>query len=320
MSSIILSDTFSKVTDLVNLRSSLIAIVLVTLAVGKLIVFSSTQPKKSKKPNPPPLPPMGPSFAEFLAVSQGMRVADTQAEWVGKYGRFCTVPSPLPGIVPNFILVADPGITKELVITQTNQYRPPSNFTTRTPLFAAATRDAVGESLAGVTGDEWKWRRAAFLKEMHKSKLFSEERQLVQQIFNVGKKLCSKLDEAAETKQPVKVDILATEAAFDTILFFVFGKVLPDYDADEIRQGAKDLLAYMFASLSDPLFFSIKKWIPGTKAHEARMKRNAGWKVFDSLTYNEIVTMIQENKAGTRASDRLPGSILEAWLKTEPRF
>jgi hypothetical protein len=40
------------------------------------------------------------------------------------------------------------------------------------------------------------------------------------------------LEKAAESKEPVKVDILATEAAFDTILFFIFGKVLIGYDAN----------------------------------------------------------------------------------------
>jgi hypothetical protein len=75
-----------------------------------------------------------------------------------------------------------------------------------------------------LAGDEWKWRRAAFLKEMHKSKLFNSQRQLVSTIHKVGEQLCAKLEAAAASKELVKVDILATEAAFDTILFFLFGK------------------------------------------------------------------------------------------------
>jgi hypothetical protein len=250
----------------------------------------------------------------------GSRVTVSQQKWVDKYGRLFLIKSPLPGIIPNIVGVSDPAIAKELCIRQANQYRPPSRFTTRSAKFAAATRDSVGASLAGTVGEEWKWRRAAFLKEMHKSKLFDSDRKLVEQIFLVGENLCQKLEKAAESKEPVKVDILATEAAFDTILFFIFGKLLSGYDAGEIRVAAKDILGYMFASLMSPVFHLVK-YIPGTSANEALKKRNAAWKVFDSITIDEIELMLKEAKNEVpRASDRLPGSILESWLAKEPKF
>ena len=298
-----------------------ILITLVVIAVPSVIKLAANSFKKHKKKNSSPhLSLPGPPFQEYLDAMLESRITASQQEWVDKYGRLFLIKSPLPGIVPDFVGVSDPVIAKELCIRQTNQYRPPSRFTTRSAKFAAATRDSVGASLAGSVGEEWKWRRAAFLKEMHKSKLFDSDRQLVKQIFRVGENLCTKLEEAAESKEPVKVDILATEAALDTILFFIFGKVLTGYDANEIRLAAKDILGYMLASLLSPVFH-LAKYIPGTSANESLKKRNAAWKVFDSLTMDEIELMIKEAKKEVpRANDRLPGSILESWLATEPKF
>jgi cytochrome P450 len=302
-----------------NLTGTSILIALVVIAVPTIIAVNSFKKQKKKKVLPP-LPSPGPPFQEYLDALLGSRVTASQPEWVDKYGRLFLIKSPLPGIIPNMVGVCDPAIAKELCIRQANQYRPPSRFTTRSAKFAAATRDSVGASLAGTVGEEWKWRRAAFLKEMHKSKLFDSDRKLVEQIFLVGENLCEKLEKAAESKKPVKVDILATEAAFDTILFFIFGKVLSGYDADEIRLSAKDILGYMFASLISPVFH-LAKYIPGTSANVALKKRNAAWKVFDSLTIDEIELMLKEAKKEVpRASDRLPGSILESWLAKEPKF
>jgi cytochrome P450 len=96
--------------------------------------------------------------------------------------------------------------------------------------------------------------------------------------------------------------------------------VLPGYEPNEVRQAAKDTLSYMMASLSNPLFFLLQH-IPGTSASRARKKRNAAWHVFDSLVKDEIVQMIKEAKEESpRDTDRLPGSILEAWLGSEPKF
>jgi cytochrome P450 len=298
---------------------SLIAIAIVAIAVLVKIIrrkHAASEPLRLL----PPLPPAGPTFSEFLAAQKDGHLTELQTVWVAKYGPIFTIPSPLKGPFPDMVAVADPSITKELCIVQTNQYRPPSRFTTRSPAFAAATRNSVGMSLAASIGDDWKWRRAAFLKEMHKSKLFNSERQLVSTIHKIGEQLCAKLEEAAVSKKLVKVDILATEAAFDTIIFFLFGKVLHGYDANEVRQAAKDTLSYMLASLSNPLFFLFQH-IPGSSACNIRKKRNAAWHVFDSLVHDEIVQMVKEaKKESPRDKDRLPGSILEAWLGSEPKF
>ena len=50
-------------------------------------------------------------------------------------------------------------------------------------------------------------------------------------------------------------------------------------------------------------------------------KRNAAWKVFDTLILGELTLMIQEaNKQVPRCNERLPGSIIESWLASEPNF
>jgi len=284
------------------------------------ILWKTTSTRSRTNKSLPPLPPTGPPFSEYLAVQMEGRLTDSQQNWIQLYGRIFTVPSPLPGILPHTVVCADPAMVKELCITQTNQYRPPSRFTSRPKAFAAAVRDSVGTSLAGSVGDEWKWRRTAFVKEMHKSKLMDPNRQLLDTIFDVGEQLCAKLEQAAVEEQVVKVDILATEAAFDTILFFMFGKVLTGYDADEIRQAAKDILAYMFVSLTAPLF-SFLKHVPGTKSYQATQTRNKAWKVFNDLVQDEIVQMIREAKNETPVNpQRRPGSILASWLSAEPKF
>ena len=282
----------------------------------------------SSSSHPPPLPKDGPTFQEYLSSMIGGTLTDKQLEWHEKYGSIFMIPSPLKGIVPSFCCISDPQITKELTITRTNQNRPPYSFQTRTELFAKAVRESVGASLAGSIGNEWKWRRTAFLKEMHKSKLFNEERNLLKEIYTIGEeKLCHQLEQAAISKVPIQVDIIATEAAMDTILFFLFGKVLVGYNPNDVRQAAKDTLSYMITSLMDPLFF-IKKYIPGTTANQTLRKRNAAWKVFDTLVKDEILIMIEEAKQGTDTGTgtppsscrRYPGSILESWFKNEPKF
>ena len=282
---------------------------------------SAAAPSRTQQPQPP-IPKDGPTFQDYLSSMIGGTLTDKQLEWHEKYGPIFMIPSPLKGIIPSLCCISDPQITKELTITRTNQNRIPYSFQTRTEIFAKATRESVGASLAASLGNEWKWRRTAFLKEMHKSKLFNEERQLLHEIYTIGEqKLCSQLEQAAISKVPIQVDIVATEAAMDTILFFLFGKVLKGYNPNDVRQAAKDTLTYMISSLMDPLFW-IKKYIPGTTAYTTLRKRNAAWKVFDTLVKDEILIMIHEAKQeGTGTpSRRCPGSILESWLKNEPKF
>ena len=326
----------SEVTDVLRMTILVTTTVTAVFGVGAVLWIGRRKLKRRNnsgkekrsiagaplESSPYPQPPSdGPTFQEYLSSLIGGTLVDRQQEWVATYGPIFMIPSPLKGFIPNFCFIADPIVTKELTITRTNQNRPPFQFQTRSELFAKATRDSVGHSLAGSTGDEWKWRRKAFLMEMHKSKLFNSKRKLLEEIFHIGEtKLCQQLEQAAVSQEPIQVDIVATEAAMDTILFFLFGTVLKGYDADQVRQAAKDTLAYMMASLIDPLF-SMKRYIPGTSACRALQKRNVAWDVFDSLVKEEVCIMIDEAKGIVeKKNDRHPGSILESWLKNEPKF
>jgi cytochrome bd-type quinol oxidase subunit 2 len=146
--------------DYYTLVSFLIAIAIVVVTV--VITIFRTKYRNEKEHSllpsepllllPPSLPPMGPTFSEFLTAQKDGRLTELQTIWVEKYGPIFTIPSPFKGLLPNFVVVADPSLTKELCIVQTNQYRPPSRFTTRSEAFAAATRNSVGMSLAASTG------------------------------------------------------------------------------------------------------------------------------------------------------------------------
>lgn len=306
-----------------SLCSALILLAVSGVAIWAYLRSNETRNKKSLI-KLPPKPPPGPSFQEFLKVQNAGAFFDIQQKWVQQYGRIFTIPSPLPGLVGDFVAVADPVLTKELCIKASNQYRDPSTFTTRSEPFAKATRDAVGQSLASSTGEEWKWRRAAFLKEMHKSKLFRDDRKLLDFLFDTAESiLCSRLEQAATTGELLQLDIVTTQAAMDTILYFMFGKTVPGYDPDTVRQAAKDTLAYMMASLSNVLF-PISMHIPGTAAHTILQKRNAAWKVFDNIILDELNLMIDEARQRQNGkavvTNRIPGSILENWLASEPKF
>lgn len=292
-------------------------------AVGlSAIVWTITARKKKGDKRKSSKPPVGPSLTDLLRVQAEGTFFEHQFLWTEQHGLTFTMPSPLPMLISDYVAVADPHLTWELCVTEANQYRNPSRFTTRSDLFAKAVRDSVGRSLASSTGDEWKWRRAAFLKEMHKSKLMNPDRQLMEFLFETGQRvLCQQLAQAAASGDVLRVDVVATEAALDTILYFMFGKVPSStYNPDEVRQAAKDTLGYMQASLV-PGFFHVAKYVPGTSAREWLRKRNAAWKVLDDIFSGELQILMHERSGKQpRCPDRKPGSILEQWLSSEPNF
>lgn len=107
----------------------------------------------------PDMPPSGVSLSEFLsAVMQGTGLT-MQWEWLEKYGPVFTVRSPVPFIIPNQVYIANPKVVKTLCIKEANMYREPSRFATRTPDFAAKTRNTVGDGVTGLVGEEWGEKR-----------------------------------------------------------------------------------------------------------------------------------------------------------------
>jgi hypothetical protein len=112
-----------------------------------------------KKKHLPPLPVNGPDFLEFLSVQTEGRLTTTQQEWIEKYGRLFTVPSPVPGIVPNFVVVADPALAKELTINQANQYRPPSVLLLPKPFVTALGHPWMAPRAMNGNGDEQPFSR-----------------------------------------------------------------------------------------------------------------------------------------------------------------
>ena len=243
-------------------------------------------------------------------------------ETIQKYGSYWTTPSPLPGLIPRQVFLNDPTLVKELCVKQArHQHGHPSKFTTRTKVFASATRSVVGVGVTGLMGEEWKWRKNAILKEFHKSHMLNAERKLIQKIVQQGQVLCKELGAAADdpSRQPMAVDILTTGAAVGVILFFLFGRDL-EFNKVEMRQAAKDLmecLGYLFAHPFQGIF----KHIPGTKSHEMELKKKHAWRVVDAIVAPEIQRLLDEYAGKVPVHpERKPGSVMASLIAKEPRF
>jgi len=280
-----------------------------------LIAILLVQLLKPNKKQLPPLPPQGPSFAEFFDCIK----ADQQLETIKKYGDYWTTPSPLPGVIPTQVFLNDPKLVKYLCVKQANMYHPPSKFTTRTDVFAAATRSVVGVGVTGLKGEEWRWRKNALLKEFHKQRMLDHDRKLLDKLVQQGKRLCDKLGEAADSGTPIAVDVLTTEAAVGVILFFLFGRDL-EFDTDEIRQAAKDLMECLGFIFSHP-FHNVTKYIPGSSSSEMEKRKKRAWKIVDGIVAPEIKRLLDEH-AGTVPThpERTPGSVIASLIANEPRF
>jgi len=266
----------------------------------------------------PNLPPPGPTFQEYLEVLKQKRGTELQEEWNIKYGPCFTIRSPSTLLIPNIVVVADPPTVRELTIKQANMYRDPSRFTTRSPAFAAATRNAVGTSVTGLVGEEWRWRKDALIREFHRSRLLSDDRGLLDVMIREGKRLCDDLDVASERDEAVAVDVLTTRAAVGVVLFFLFGRRL-DFDPEEMRDAAKDLLDYLGFQLGNPLHF-VLKYLPFSQSWDAERKKRRAWAVVDNIVRPEIEQLVAEADGAPVPNDRMPGSVLASLIAKEPRF
>lgn len=262
------------------------------------------------------LPPAGPSFAEFFP--NGLK-AENQEALIEKYGNIFTVPSPIPGVVPNQVVINEPALVKELCIRQANMYRNPSNFTTRGEIFAKVTREVVGTGVTGLKGDEWHWRKRALLKEFHRNRLLADERGLLAAVIEEGKMLCDELGKAADSQTPIAVDYLTTKAAVGVVLFFLFGRHL-EFDTEEMRVSAKDMIDALFEKLTNP-FYSITKYIPSTAAFKTEIKLKRSQRIIDQVVATELDLLLEEyNGTKTKHTDRTDGSVMASLIANEPRF
>mmetsp|Transcript_8411 Transcript_8411/g.12971 ORF Transcript_8411/g.12971 Transcript_8411/m.12971 type:complete len:526 (+) Transcript_8411:43-1620(+) len=308
--------SFLNCTDWYNLNSVVLAVAGICFVLAFCFLSSNGTKPRKKAQNGDNLPPTGPTFSEFFP--DGLK-AHNQEGMIEKYGSIFTVPSPLPGVVPNQVVINEPELVKELCIRQANMYRNPSNFTTRGDIFAKVTREVVGTGVTGLKGDEWQWRKRALLKEFHRNKLLSEERGLLDAIIHEGKGLCEELEKAAEFATPVSVDHLTTKAAVGVVLFFLFGRHL-EFETVEMRKAAKDMIDSLFEKLVNP-FYIIAKFFPNTAACKTEKKLKNSKKIIDRVVATELDVLLEEyNGTKARHPDRKEGSVMASLIANEPRF
>lgn len=267
----------------------------------------------------PPMPPPGPTFQEFLDAQTQKRSASLQEKWVKKYGRCFTIHSPSALIVPDIVVVADPPAVRQLTVKEANMYRDPSRFTTRAPAFAAAARNAVGSSITGLVGEEWRWRKDALLKEFHRNRLLRDDRGLVRVMMKEGQCLCDEFAKAAESGEVIEVDLLTTRAAVGVVLFFLFGRRI-EFDPAEMQESAKDLLDFLAFQLGNP-FHGFLKYLPFGSSRKAELKKMRARALIDRVIAPEIERLVAESNGDVPVmADRMPGSVLASLIANEPRF
>ena len=319
-----------------NLIRDNVSVVALCLALTLAFFFFNKRstPKKSHS-----LPPKGPKFSEFLQVMTESTLAETQIEWVNKYGKLFLIPSPLPGIVPDTICTSDSEIMVSLNSTHINSYHSPYSFS-RGATFASAVRATTGNGVTGMIGEEWRWRKTALLKEFHRSRLFLEDRYLFEAIVESGQYMYDTFLKASETGEIVLMDVVTTKAATDVIIFMLFGKKLV-YDAESFRESANILMKHIVYSLVNPLrMFNLPQYFSmENKKMKARniidsvilpeiellMKEteNAAKAVYDAIEKgdidNEQLRLVGTSKLPIKR-DRKPHSVIESLLIYEPRF
>ena len=265
-----------------------------------------------------PLPSNGPSFNDFFPM--GMKT-ENQISLIEKYGSIFTIPSPLPGVIPNQVVINEIKLVKELCRSHSNK----CNFTTRSDVFATATQYVVGRGVTGLKGDEWSWRKRAMIREFHKNKLLNDERGLLEIIMEEGRALCNELDKACDqnekdhNKRFICADYLTTKVAVGVVLFFLFGRRL-EFDTDLMRIAAKDMIDSLFYCLTTPGYHALK-YIPFTRSNEVDRKLRNAQCVIDSVVETELKILIEEIE-GKRLvhSDRKPGSVMENLIRNESKF
>ena len=305
-----------SISQIFDTNNSAAVIVTIIACFASLIFFKAKKNSTTEK-KPHPLPPNGPSFQQMFL--EGGLQAQNQLEIVKAYGTTFTIPSPLPLLIPNQVVICEPAVVKELCIKQANMYRPPSNFTTRTDVFGKAVQKVAGRGVTGLKGDEWQWRKKALLKEFHRNKLLSDEKGLLQVIIDKGRHLCQKLQDASEKGEVVEADVLTTEATVGVVLFFLFGRQL-QFDTKKVRLAAKQMIECLLARLTDPLY-EVKKYIPTTSAYQTEITLKHSQKVVDDVVGSEVDLMLEEYYGRVDVhQDRKKGSVIATLIENEPRF
>lgn len=135
------------------------------LLLGSLVLFRCLFLTNFFRKNKlPPLPPAGPSLTDFGQEAQNCRLPRHQLTWAQQYGTVYRVDSSLPTmLLPPIVLVGDVAVAQQLLLTEASQKK----FTSRDKNTAWAAQQGEGPSLTGIVGEEWKWRKMAFLKEFH---------------------------------------------------------------------------------------------------------------------------------------------------------
>jgi cytochrome P450 len=153
--------------------------------------------------------------------------------------------------------------------------------------------------------------------------MMADERGLLETIVKEGKKLGDDLGLAADTdsdsQTPIAVDSLTTKAAVGVVLFFLFGRDL-EFDAEEMRVAANDLMACLFMHLTNPAYEWMKH-VPGTNAYPMEVRKKHAQETIDNVVAAEIDVLLEEYN-GTRPvhPDRKSGSVIASLIENEPRF
>jgi hypothetical protein len=328
--------------DLTKIRSNIVFLSTAACAFAVTYFILSESKNKSKnkaKLQEKFLPPEGLKFKDFLKAITNKELAAVQTAWVAKYGRFFIVRSPIPGLVPETVVCADLELLSYLT-SLTNGYQNP--LFGRGPAYAAAVRASMGNSIPGFMGEEWKWRKAVFLKQFHKGRLFDNSRALFERIIEAGRWIHEAFDHAAQTNECIQAHVITTKATVDVVVWFLVGKDLK-HDAEEFRRSAQNLMKYVVYCLSNPLSV-LKLMNPSKYFAMERMKAEAR-RALDDVLRPEILALLEETKeaaeavAAARAADaseddilkasragldkprdRVAGSFIESLLIHEPRF
>jgi hypothetical protein len=172
--------------------------------------------------------------------------------------------------------------------------------------------------------------------------LFDNDRALFERVAEAGRWIHETFDNAAKMNECIQADVICTKAAVDVMVWFLVGKDL-QYDAEDFRQAAENLMNYLVYSLFSPLLI-LKLMNPSKYFAMERMKTEAR-RVFDDVLRPEIVALLEETKEAAEAvaaakaagasdddilkasragldkpRDRVAGSFIESLLIHEPRF
>ena len=145
------------------------------------------------------------------------------------------------------------------------------------------------------------------------------ERSLVEIVYHEGMVLCDELEKAADSKSMIQADHLTTQAAVEVVLFFLFGRQL-EFDTNQMRKAAKDMIDCLFVQLTNPLY-EILKYIPTTNAYKTELKMIHAQQVIDAVVETELALLLEEFHGSKPIHpDRKEGSVMASLIAKEPKF